>query len=202
MDLHSKFVGVVKEIKAISFKVILIYLLDNSREIEISRERLPQVYVLCTYVEFIKDPLLRCYRDIFPPISQFSSFKRQNTCINIQKLWSSPKSSRNQPWNLCERVCSEQLFLQCDQSSALCSKDKERCSNNKVQIGGARCAPGSGYWVSVLVLASQVLLTVVIQCHFGTFGGCATCHPASLEKGQCVFTDQVSFTSTGSLRHL
>lgn len=77
MDLHSKIVGVVKEIKAISFKVILIYLLDNSREIEISRERLPQVYVLCTYVEFIKDPLLRCYRDIFPPISQFSSFKRQ-----------------------------------------------------------------------------------------------------------------------------
>lgn len=36
--------------------------------------------------------------------------------------------------------------------------------------------------VLILVLASQVLLLMVIQCHFGTFGGCATCHPASLEK--------------------
>lgn len=50
MDLHSKSVEVIKEIKVISFKVILIYLLDISREIEISRERLPQVYVSCTYV--------------------------------------------------------------------------------------------------------------------------------------------------------
>lgn len=48
MDLHSKSVEVI-QLKVISFKVILIYLLDTSREIEISRERLPQVYVSCTY---------------------------------------------------------------------------------------------------------------------------------------------------------
>lgn len=48
MDLHSKSVEVI-ELTVILFKIILIYLLDTSREIEISRERLPQVYVSCTY---------------------------------------------------------------------------------------------------------------------------------------------------------
>lgn len=48
MDLHSKSVEVI-ELTVILFKIILIYLLDTSREIEISREWLPQVYVSCTY---------------------------------------------------------------------------------------------------------------------------------------------------------